>query len=300
LLAAPLLTGSAPSAYSFHYKELFFHNPIFKDDVMSYTVNASILLTELPITERPAAVKAAGFDAVEFWWPFSSAVPVQDEIDAFATAIEDAGVQLTGLNFFAGDMPGGDRGLVSWIGRDDEFRANVDVVVRIGERLGTKAFNALYGNRIEGAEPQAQDDLAVQNLAFAGAAVAKIGGVVLLEPVSGMDAYPLKTAADALAIIQRVKDEHGVDNVKLLADFYHLAVNGDDVPAAIAGHAAEFGHIQIADAPGRGEPGTGDLPLEQWIADAQAGGYTGPIGLEYKATQADPFSWLSSSTSANA
>jgi len=267
---------------------------------MSYTVNASILLTELPITERPAAVKAAGFDAVEFWWPFSSAVPVQDEIDAFATAIEDAGVQLTGLNFFAGDMPGGDRGLVSWIGRDDEFRANVDVVVRIGERLGTKAFNALYGNRIQGAEPQAQDDLAVQNLAFAGAAVAKIGGVVLLEPVSGMDAYPLKTAADALAIIQRVKDEHGVDNVKLLADFYHLAVNGDDVPAVIAGHAAEFGHIQIADAPGRGEPGTGDLPLEQWIADAQAGGYTGPIGLEYKATQADPFSWLSSSTSANA
>ncbi|MBO9626027.1 MAG: TIM barrel protein, partial [Microbacterium sp.] len=118
------------------------------------------------------------------------------------------------------------------------------------------------------------------------------GGIVLLEPVSGMETYPLKTAADALAIIARVKDEHGVDNVKLLADFYHLAVNGDDVPAVIAGHAAEFGHIQIADAPGRGEPGTGDLPLAQWIADAQAGGYSGYIGLEYKATQAEPFAWL--------
>ena len=259
---------------------------------MSYTVNDSILLTELPILERPAAVKAAGFDAVEFWWPFAEATPAQDEVDAFVAAIRDAGVQLTGLNFFAGDMPGGDRGLVSWIGREDEFRANVDVVVSIGERLGTKAFNALYGNRIDGADPQAQDDLAVQNLALAGAAVAKIGGIVLLEPVSGMDAYPLKTAADALAIIDRVKVEHDVDNVTLLADFYHLAVNGDDVAAVIAEHAAEFGHIQIADAPGRGEPGTGELPLGQWIAEAQAGGYEGVIGLEYKATQADPFAWL--------
>ncbi|GAA4480104.1 hydroxypyruvate isomerase family protein [Microbacterium panaciterrae] len=260
---------------------------------MSYTVNASILLTELPILERPAAAKAAGFDAVEFWWPFAVAVPAQDEVDAFVAAIQDADVQLTGLNFFAGDMPAGDRGLVSWIGREDEFAANTAVVVEIGRRLGTQAFNALYGNRIDGIDPQAQDDLAVTNLAAAGRAVAALGGIVLLEPVSGMETYPLKTAADALAIIERVKAEEGVENVRLLADFYHLAVNGDDVPAVIAEHAAEFGHIQIADAPGRGEPGTGDLPLAQWIADAQDGGYAGVIGLEYKATQADPFAWTS-------
>ncbi len=258
---------------------------------MSYTVNASILLTDLPILERPAAAKAAGFDAVEYWWPFSVAVPAQDEVDAFVAAIQNAGVELTGLNFFAGDMPGGDRGLVSWVGREGEFAGNIDVVVEIGRRLGTKAFNALYGNRLEGVDEKAQDDLAVKNLAAAGRAVAELGGVVLLEPVSGTPAYPLKTAADALAIIARVKEEEGVDNVKLLADFYHLAVNGDDVPAVIAGHAAEFGHIQIADAPGRGEPGTGELPLGQWISDAQAGGYAGVIGLEYKATQADPFAW---------
>lgn len=267
---------------------------------MSYTVNASILLTELPILERPAAAKAAGFDAVEYWWPFSVAVPAQDEVDAFVAAIQDAGVQLTGLNFFAGDMPGGDRGLVSWVGREDEFAGNIDVVVEIGRRLGTKAFNALYGNRLEGVDEKAQDDLAVKNLAAAARAVAALGGVVLLEPVSGTPAYPLKTAADALAIIARVKDEEGVDNVRLLADFYHLAVNGDDVPAVIADHAAEFGHIQIADAPGRGEPGTGELPLGQWISDAQAGGYTGVIGLEYKATQADPFAWTTTTAAAQA
>jgi len=258
---------------------------------MSYTVNASILLTDLPVNERPAAAKAAGFDAVEFWWPFATAVPAQQEVDAFVAAIQDAGVQLTGLNFFAGDMPAGDRGLVSWVGREGEFRDNVEVVVGIGERTGTTAFNALYGLRQDGVDAQAQDDLAVENLAIAGKAVARIGGIVLLEPVSGADAYPLKTAADALAIIARVKDEHGVDNVKLLADFYHLAVNGDDVAAVIADHAGEFGHIQIADAPGRGEPGTGELPIAEWIDAARAGGYDGVIGLEYKATQADPFAW---------
>lgn len=258
---------------------------------MSDTVNCSILLTDLPLLERPAAAKAAGFDAVEFWWPFAAAVPEAGEVAAFVAAIQDAGVRLTGLNFYAGDMPAGDRGIVSWPGREGEFRANVEAVVAIGQRLGTRAFNALYGNRVEGASAQEQDDLAVRNLAFAAQAVARIGGVVLLEPVSGAPAYPLTKAADALAVIDRVRAEHGVDNVRLLADFYHLAVNGDDVPAVIAAHAADFGHIQIADAPGRGEPGTGDLPLADWIAASRAGGYAGPIGLEYKATQADPFAW---------
>ena len=262
---------------------------------MTYTVNCSILLTEVPLLDRPAAAKAAGYDAVEFWWPFAAAVPEQADVDAFVGAIQDAGVQLTGLNFFAGDMPGGDRGLVSWVGREDEFAANIGVVVGIGERLGTKAFNALYGNRIDGVDPAAQDDLAVRNLATAARAVAEIGGIVLIEPVSGMESYPLKTAADALSVIERVKNEEGVENLRLLADFYHLAVNGDDVPAVIAAHAADFGHIQIADAPGRGEPGTGELPLAQWIEDAQAGGYAGVIGLEYKATQPDPFAWATAS-----
>lgn len=79
-----------------------------------YTVNCSILFTDLPLLERPAAARAAGFDGVEFWWPFASSTPELGEVDAFVTAICEAGVQLTGLNFNAGDMPTGDRGLVSW------------------------------------------------------------------------------------------------------------------------------------------------------------------------------------------
>lgn len=255
---------------------------------MPYTVNASILLTDLPLLERPAAAKAAGFDAVEFWWPFAEAVPADAEVDRFVAAIEDAGVQLTGLNFFAGDMPGGDRGLVSWKGRCGEFKDNIDVVVGIGERLGTRAFNALYGNRLDDFTPEAQDELGLKNLVAAAEGVAKIGGTVLLEPVSGTPAYPLKTAQDALDVIART----GQSNIKLLADFYHLAVNGDDVAAVIEAHAHDFGHVQIADSPGRNEPGTGELPLAQWISRSQELGYTGHIGLEYKASQADPFAWL--------
>jgi hydroxypyruvate isomerase len=259
--------------------------------VTRYTVNGSILLTELPILERPAAIKAAGFEAAEFWWPFAVAEPSEAEVDGFVAAISDAGIALSGLNFFAGDMAGGDRGLVSWKGRQAEFQANIGVAVGIGKRLGCRAFNALYGLRNDECSPDEADEIALDNLTAAAAAVKAIGGTVLLEPVSGADAYPLKTAADVLAVIEKLT-ERGVDNVKMLADFYHLSVNGDDVDAVIRDHAPEFGHIQIADAPGRGEPGSGSAPITQWIADAEAAGYDGWVGLEYKSAADDPFGWL--------
>ncbi|WGW11425.1 TIM barrel protein [Saxibacter everestensis] len=258
---------------------------------MSYTVNCSILLTELPLLERPAAAKAAGFDGVEFWWPFASSVPGDADVTAFERAITDAGVQLTGLNFNAGDMPAGDRGLVSWPSRRDEFRDNLDVVAGIGERLGCTAFNALYGNRTDEASAEEQDELAVENLFLAAKAVSGISGTVLLEPVSGAERYPIKTADQALSAIAAVKSR-GAENIGLLADFYHLSVNGDDVAAVIEAHAGEFAHIQIADNPGRGAPGTGELPLGEWVNRSRELGYQGPIGLEYKSDSANAFSWL--------
>lgn len=257
-----------------------------------YTVNCSILLTDLPLLERPAAARAAGFDGVEFWWPFATSTPAQDEIDAFVSAIKNAGVQLTGLNFNAGDMPGGDRGLVSWPARSQEFRDNLDVVTRIGEATGARGFNALYGNRVEGEDPEVQDSIGAENLALAAQAVARIGGTVLVEPVSGTPAYPLKTAADAIAVIDRA----GEDNIGLLFDVFHLTVNGDDVDAARKAYADRIAHVQIADAPGRDQPGTGNAPVRRWIDDLVAGGYDGWIGLEYKPASdesiADPFAWL--------
>ncbi len=258
---------------------------------MAYTVNCSILFSELPVLERAAAAKAAGFDGVEFWWPFGVAVPSENEVDAFVASIKDAGVKLDGLNFFAGDMPAGDRGLVSWKGRCSEFKDNIAVVAAIGEATGCKSFNALYGNRQEEHTPEEQDELALKNLLAATEGVASIGGTVLIEPVSGTLAYPLKTAADALAVVNKVKAAGG-QNVALLADFYHMAVNGDDVAAVIEQHAPEFGHIQIADAPGRRAPGTGTLPLGEWITRSRELGYKGSIALEYKQERETAFDWL--------
>jgi hydroxypyruvate isomerase len=259
-----------------------------------YDVNLSILFTELPLLERPAAAAAAGFDAVEFWWPFPIAVPSDSEIDTFARAIDDAGVQLVGLNFFAGDMPGGDRGLVSWPARSEEFRDNIDVTVALGQRLGCRAFNALYGNRVDGVSEQEQDDVAAENLALAAKAAAAVDAVVLVEPVSGAPRYPLLRAADAIGVIDRVQRESDADNLRLLFDVYHLSVNGDDVNAAIDVYADRIGHVQIADAPGRNEPGTGELPIASYLDRLEAAGYDGYVGLEYKPSGAsvDSFTWL--------
>lgn len=261
---------------------------------LPYAVNCSILFTELPLLERPAAAKAAGFDAVELWWPFDSAVPSDAEVDRFEQTIRDAGVALVGLNFAAGDMPGGDRGLVSWPQRSQEFRDNIAVTLGIGERLGCRAFNALYGNRVAGVDPVAQDDLAAENLGLAAEAAAAFGGTVLVEPVSGAERYPLLSAADAVRVITRVEREAGVANVALLADFYHLAVNGDDIDKVIATYADRIAHVQIADAPGRNEPGTGGLPLQRHLDDLSAVGYGGWVGLEYKpsGTTEQSFDWL--------
>lgn len=263
----------------------------------SYTVNCSILFTDIPLLERPAAAKAAGFDAVEFWWPFPTPVPGDSDVDAFVSAVRDAGVQLTGLNFAAGDMPAGDRGILSDPSQVRAFRDNIDVTVGIGKTLGTGAFNALYGNRIDGIDPAEQDRVAADNLAAAGAAAADIGAVVLIEPVSGAPAYPLLTADDAVAVIRRVERDHDVHSLRLLADLYHLDVNGDDVAAALDSYAELIGHVQIADSPGRGEPGTGTLDLPTYLSQLSGNGYDGYIGVEYKATRPDTFSWLRDTSS---
>ncbi|ATL66387.1 hydroxypyruvate isomerase family protein [Nocardia terpenica] len=260
---------------------------------LPYAVNLSLLFTELPLLERPAAAARAGFGAVEFWWPFPTTTPDPAEVDDFVRAVERAGVRLIGLNFSAGDMPAGDRGLVSWPGREADFGASVEVAVRIGDRLGCRAFNALYGNRIDGVDAAGQDEVAVRNLVHAAHAVAAIGATVLIEPVSGAPRYPLRTAADAIGVIDRVAAQ-GAENLGLLADLYHLTVNGDDLDKVIARYADRIAHVQIADAPGRHEPGTGELDIFGYVDKIGATGYRGYVAAEYvpSGASADSFAWL--------
>jgi hydroxypyruvate isomerase len=265
------------------------------DHGLRYEVNCSILFTELPLLERPAAAKAAGFDAVEFWWPWpDQPVPGDRDVDAFVSAVQDSGVQLVGLNFFAGDLAGADCGVLSIPDRVQQFRDNVDVTLGIGERLGVGAFNALFGNRVDGASAQEQDELGRESIAVAAKAAERIGATVLVESVSGPKPYPLRSAADSLAVVDDVRAT-GATNVGFLLDLYHLAANGDDLDAAIATAVDRTAHVQIADAPGRGEPGSGDLDLQRHLAVLAAGGYVGWVGLEYKPTTAttpESFGWL--------
>jgi hydroxypyruvate isomerase len=258
-----------------------------------YAANLSILFTELDLTARPAAARAAGFDAVEFWWPFPTATPAAADVDTFVAAVRDAGVQLVGLNFFAGDMPAGERGVVSWPGREAEFRAGVRVAVDIALRLGCRRFNALYGNRLPGVDPAAQDKVALDNLEFAAAAVREIDGTVLLEPVSGVPAYPLTTGRHVLTVIDELA-ARGTDGFGLLADLYHLSVNGDDVDRLVREHTDRISHVQIADAPGRHEPGTGDLDLPRLLRALAAQGYDGYVSAEYvpAGRTVDGLGWL--------
>ena len=250
---------------------------------LPYLANCSLLFTEEPLLRRPAAARAAGFSAVEFWWPFATPVPPDRDVDAFIMAIEEAGVALVGLNFFAGDLAGPDCGVLSIPGRSAQFRDNIDVTTGIGERLGVRGFNALYGNRIDGVDPAAQDELAAENIALAAKAAAGIGATVLIEPVSGPKPYPLRTAADAVAVVQRARAA-GAANVGFLCDLYHLASNGDDLDEAIAAHADVVSHVQIADVPGRGEPGSGQLDLDRYLVALEDHGYRGWVSLEYKPT----------------
>jgi hydroxypyruvate isomerase len=263
-------------------------------DLSNFTVNCSIIFTELPLLERPRAAADAGFTAVEFWWPFAAPAPASSEVDHFVDALSEAGVALSGLNFFAGDMAAGERGILSSPERGSEFAENLEVVTDLAARTGCRIFNALYGNRLDGSPPEEQDQVALERLAALSSFTASTGAQIVLEPLSGVDVYPLITARDAVDVIENLRLSGATTSVKLLADLYHLAVNGDDVSLAIATWGPQIGHVQIADAPGRGEPGTGALPIGKWLDELKESGYSGRIGLEYRpsTTSAESFGWI--------
>ncbi|GLW05060.1 putative hydroxypyruvate isomerase [Microtetraspora sp. NBRC 13810] len=259
---------------------------------MRFDVNLSILFTELPLLERPAAAAAAGFDAIELWWPFAGPSPSAAERDALKGAIEDAGVQLVGLNFDAGDMAAGDRGLLSRPADIPRFRENIDVAVAFADSLGCRVLNGLYGNAVPGLAAEEQRRLAVENLGIAAKAAETIGATVVLEALNSHEntAYPITSSAAAFEVI----DEVGAPNLAFLADFYHLYRMGEDPVELVDRHANRFGHVQVADAPGRGYPGSGEIPYERVLARLAAGGYRGNVGLEFKPVgpSSGNFGWL--------
>ncbi|MFJ2554352.1 MULTISPECIES: TIM barrel protein [unclassified Streptomyces] len=273
-------------------------SPPWRGTEQRFDVNLSILFTELPLLERPAAAAAAGFTAVELWWPWTDTpTPPRAALDDLRAALADAGTQLVGLNFYAGLLPGPDRGALSVPGEESErFRANVEVAAEFAAATGCRALNALYGNRVPGVDPAAQDALALENLVPAARAAHDIGALLLIEALNRPESpdYPLISAASAVEVADRVNEATGLGNAAFLLDLYHLSMNGADLAEVIDRYADRTGHVQIADNPGRGAPGTGTLPLEELVGRLRKAGYDGWIGLEYKPgdrPSAESFGW---------
>ena len=259
-----------------------------------FDVNCSILFTELPLTARAAAAAARGFGGVEFWWPWPEAEPSDRAADAFVRSILDAGVELVSLNFHAGDLAAGERGILSHPGRAAEFRRNIAPCVEIAARAGCTRLNAPYGRRLDGLDHDTQDAVAIANLGLAAEAAGRVGASVLVEAINSVDApgFPVDSSARAIAVIEAAQ----APNVGFLADLYHLATMGEDVAGALHRYRDAIAHVQVADPPGRGAPGTGTLDFEPLFARLAANGYDGWIGLEYvpsdPADSAGSFDWM--------
>ncbi len=203
---------------------------------LRFAANMSILYGHLPLLERPAAAAADGFDAVECWWPFSSPVPDDRETDAFAAALDAAGVRLVAMNLVEGDMRFGDRGLLSSPRRHGEFRAGINTAVGFTARTDCRIFNALYGNREPDVDPVRQDQLALESLA-AAATADTIGATVVLEAISLREApdYPLGDADAAVTAADAVNAVTGLTNTGVLCASTTTAVRVRMCPRCCTG-----------------------------------------------------------------
>ena len=240
---------------------------------MRFCANVSILFKEVPLLERFGRARAAGFSAVEFWWPSG------EDLGEIEAAIKEAGLTVALFNFDAGDMPNGDRGLISDPDRQGQFKENVPVALELAKRLGCRRLNALAGHDKEGMGREEQLDLARQNVAFAAQRAAAQGVEVMVEAVNTLEngPYLLYTTADAVRFVQSV----GRENVKVQYDVYHMQRMEGNLVANLREHIGSIGHVQVADSPGRGEPGTGEIRYPYVLDALENLGYSGHVGLEY-------------------
>jgi hydroxypyruvate isomerase len=254
---------------------------------MRFCANVSILFKEAPFLERFRRAADAGFSAVEFWWPQG------EDLGEVEAAIKDAGLHVALFNFHAGDMPAGDRGLLSDPARQEGFKENVPVALEFAQRLGCGRLNALVGQEIEGMSREEQLDLARENVGWAAGLAAEYGVEVLVEPVNTFEngAYLLYRTDDGARFVASV----GKANVRLQHDLYHMQRMEGNLEVNLRRHIVQIAHVQVADSPGRGEPGTGEIRYPYILGVLEELGYDGYVGLEYNPTTErteDSFAWI--------
>ena len=265
--------------------------------------NISMLFRETSFLNRPAAAAKAGFDAIECWWPFDGPVPGVDERDRFVRAVRQAEVSLVAMNLDAGDLAAGERGLLSDPSQRERFRRGLEAGIALADELDCRVLHAMYGNRRLGLDPREQDELAVEHLGMAAEAANEIGAIVVVEALNPWEnpLYPWHRTEEVVAFADRVALESG-RRIWCLYDVYHAQRSEGELIATISRHVTRFGHVQLADVPGRAEPGTGEIAVSRVLAALTEHDYRGYVGLEYEpstttdASLADLVSWRAALT----
>lgn len=240
---------------------------------MKIAANLSLLFTDRPLPQRPVAARAAGFDGVEIQFPYE--VPAL----RLKEALEAAGLPLVLINLPAGDLLQGGSGLAAHPQRREAFAAALQEALTYAAMVRPACVNVLPGRLADGVTRAESLDCLAQNLRAAADAFAVLGIRVLCEAINPVDmpGFLVNTPADLLALLE------AVDHPNCLAqlDLYHMARQGLDVGEAIRDLAGRIGHVQFADCPGRGEPGSGDLDFPALRQALRSVGYDGWLGAEY-------------------
>ncbi|TFH86053.1 hydroxypyruvate isomerase [Billgrantia azerbaijanica] len=253
-----------------------------------FAANLSMLFTEVDFLDRFEAAAKAGFKGVEYLFPYDF------EATEIKRRLDDFGLTQVLFNLPAGDWSAGERGIACHPDRVEEFRAGVDRAIEYAKVLGNTQVNCLAGIQPEGVSDDQARQTLVENLRYAAGKLEAAGILLVAEPINTRDipGFFLTRTEQALALF----DEVGSGNLKLQYDIYHMQIMEGDLAPTIEKHLDRIAHVQLADNPGRHEPGTGEINYPFLFAHLDRLGYAGWIGCEYKpaTTTEEGLGWLDS------
>lgn len=241
---------------------------------LRYCVNLSMLYTEHSFLERFTKAAQAGFTAVEYWFPYEL-----DRAD-LKSRLQNSGLTQVLFNLHPGDTSAGEWGTLSNPGKRNYFRWSLTEALEFANLLGCSRLNAMIGKRIEGVDREAQLECAIENLGWAAPLAQQAGVTLLLEPLNAID-FPgcvLSSTAEAIELVRRANQP----NVKLQHDLYHSQMMDENLIQTMTNSLPLIGHIQMADVPGRHEPGTGEINYPAVLGALSQLPYGGYVGLEYR------------------
>jgi hydroxypyruvate isomerase len=254
--------------------------------VIRLAANLTMMFTELPFLERFDAAAAAGFKAVE------CVAPYVEPAQSVRERLERNGLTFALFNIATGDWGASERGIAADPARREDFRRSLDLGLEYARATGCRTLHLMAGKIPAGADRAAWTETLVDNIRLAADAVAGEGITLVLEPINTRVDIP-GYFYDRSQQVLEVMDAAGRANVKLLYDIYHMQIMEGDLARTLERLLPRIGHVQLADNPGRNEPGTGEINYPWLLARLDALGYGGFVGCEYKplGKTADGLGW---------